>query len=84
MKVWIVFRQLIDWNTRDTEESWWLVKKEEDAKKGFQAELEAYYERFGKYKEESYSEYLIEDGLVKLEVPGEHRFLLLYQEEPVQ
>lgn len=83
MKIWIIYREFQDLRTGEVNSDWWLNKKEEGAKKGFEAELEAYYEQYGKYKKQSYASYHQEEGLIQLEVPGDHKFLLLYQEEPV-
>ena len=83
MKVWITYREFQDLRTGKVDSDWWLTSTEDKAKKGFESELEAYYEQYGKYKEESYAFYHQEEGLIELEVPEDHKFLLLYQEEPV-
>lgn len=82
-KVWILYRYFLDLRTLEEEVGWWINKKEEGAKKGFESELEEYYEQYGEHRKEDCSIYQIEEGVVYLEVPGEHRFLLVYQEEPV-
>ena len=82
-KVWILHRQLINWETADTENDWWLYKKEEDAIRGFKDELDAFYKRFGKRSPEEYSYCYMSDGMVRFEIDKIINFDMWYQEEPV-
>lgn len=68
MKVWLLGRRLVDWNKQDQELDIWLHKTEQGAKKVFDEELEAYYERFGKAKQELYTEYYVTEDQVSLKI----------------
>ena len=84
MKVWMCYSHLIDWLKKDDEPVWSVHKKKEDAVKAFEAGLDAFYERFGKLKPESYTFYHVdmEDGMVVLKT-DEFWFALWYEEVPV-
>ena len=82
-KVWILHRQLINWETADNSACWWIYKTEEAAKRGFEEELQAFYEEYGKMPPEKYSYYYMSDDLVRLEIDEKINFDMLYQEEPV-
>ena len=43
MKVWVLHRQLINWETADMENDWWLYKKEEDAINGFKSDYQRFF-----------------------------------------
>ena len=82
-KVWIVFYFFLDLKTLEEEVNWFIYKKKERAKESFDYQFEQYYEEYGEHPKEDYSIYQKEDDVVYLEVPGEHRYLLVLQEEPL-
>lgn len=82
-KVWALRRELINWETADTEIDWWIYNSEDKAKKGFDSELQAFYERFGKRSPDEYSYCFMSDGMVRLEIDKKINFDMWYQEEPV-
>lgn len=83
MKVWILYRQIINWETADNSADWWVYTTEEKAKKGFEEELQAFYEEYGKLKPEQYTYYRLSDEMVRLEIDEKINFDMWFQEEPV-
>lgn len=68
---------------RYTEIDWWIYNSEDKAKKGFDSELQAFYEQYGKRSPDEYSYCFMSDGMVRLEIDKKINFDMWYQEEPV-
>ena len=81
-KVWVLYRELINWQTKDVEADWWVNKTEERAKAGFDSELDAFYERFGKRRPEDCTYYELTDQMAIFKF-DEYSFALYYQEDPI-
>lgn len=83
MKVWMVYRQLINWETADNEADWALFKKEEDAIRGFKEDIKAFYERFGKMGPDGYTYCYLSDSMARFEIDKKINFDVWYEEVPV-
>ena len=79
MKVWVLSRNLINWDTADNENCWWVYSTEEKAREAFTKELQEFYDEYG--KEFTYSS--LTDDMAELEVNEQINFTLIIQEEPV-
>lgn len=79
MKVYLLTRKLINWETGDNEFCWWVYETEEKAKEAFDKELQEFYDEYG--KKFSYSH--MSDEMAVLEVNEQINFTLMITEEPV-
>lgn len=82
-KVWILSWHLINWETGDNENCWWLYDSKEKARKAFETELQAFYDEYGKRKPKDFTYYKVSNQMATLEIDEKINFWLLFQEEQV-